>query len=129
MNQNPASYGIPRESEFRAVGIKRSETAIRHRFYKLGIPLKGKSLEGVKNYENNFANHHERQFMEYLRGMVWIKEKMLPPTDRLSTVLLSKGWIEKRSQDNQTFYRMTELGLAAFKAPVPIQKSWSKPVG
>ncbi len=65
--------------------------------------------------------------MEYLRGLAWIKERMLPPTDRLASLLLKKGWIEKRREDNDNFYRMTKVGLAAFKAPVPIQKSWPKP--
>ena len=127
--------------------LNRSEGAIRHRMTKLGLrPKRGKRTKSTprerlqalinrdlelsretKGKEKSFANHHERQFMEYLRGMAWIKERILPPSDRLATLLLKKGWIEKRRQENENFYRMTEVGLAALKAPVPIQESWSKP--
>ncbi len=108
--------------------LQRSAAAVRHRFYKLGIPLPGAQIRGRKGEgKKNFASHHERQFMEYLRGLTWIKERLLPPTDRLAPLLLEKGWIEKQRQDDGNYYRMTEVGLAAYKAPVPIQKSWSKP--
>ena len=125
--------------------LYRTEGAIRHRMTKLGLRLaRGKRIKltpserlqalnevdldarATKSAKKSFANHHERQFMEYLRGMGWIKEKTLPPTDRLATSLLKKGWIEQRRQDDENLFRMTEVGLAAFKAPVPIQKSWSK---
>ncbi|MEO8320740.1 MAG: hypothetical protein ABI561_20720 [Bradyrhizobium sp.] len=66
--------------------------------------------------------------MEYLRGTGWVKGKALPP-GTLAGILLKKGWIEQQLQglDQDVFYRMTDLGLAAMKAPVPIQKSWAKP--
>lgn len=74
-----------------------------------------------------FANHRERQFMEYLRATGWIKGVALPP-GKLAEILLKKGWIEQQLQgpDKDVFYRMTDLGLEALKAPVPIQKSWAK---
>jgi DNA-binding PadR family transcriptional regulator len=64
--------------------------------------------------------------MEYLRGKGWVKRTTLP-TSRLTASLQKKGWIEQQLQGpkNQTLYRMTDLGLAALKAPVPIQKSWA----
>ena len=104
--------------------LQRSEAAVRNRFYKLGLPLTGRRVRRARSEEQSFANHHERQFMEYLRGVGWVNERMLPPT-KLVTALLNKGWIERRHQDNQAFLRMTEIDLAALKAPVPIQKSWS----
>ena len=78
--------------------------------------------------EMTFANHRERQFMEYLRGRSWVKGKTLPP-GTLAGILLKKGWIEQqlRGRDQTIFYRMTDLGLAALTAPVPIQKGWAKP--
>jgi hypothetical protein len=68
-----------------------------------------------------FANHHERQFMQYLRGAGWIKARTLPPSARLVESLLQKGWIEQQHQGskNELFFRLTEKGLEAMKSPVP----------
>jgi hypothetical protein len=67
-----------------------------------------------------FATHHERQFMEYLRGTGWVKGATLP-SSKLVVSLLNKGWIEQQVQGpkNEIFYRMTDVGLEALKAPVP----------
>ena len=67
-----------------------------------------------------FANHTQRQFMEYLRGRGWVKGSTLPKT-KLIASLLEKGWIEQQLQapKNEIFYRMTDVGLTALKAPVP----------
>ena len=43
-----------------------------------------------------FANHPERQFMQYLRGAGWIRAGALPPSARLVENLLNKGWIEQK---------------------------------
>ncbi len=40
--------------------LQRSAAAVRHRFYKLGIPLPGAKIRGTKGEERSFANHHER---------------------------------------------------------------------
>jgi hypothetical protein len=71
-----------------------------------------------------FATHPERQFMEYLRGTGWVKGTVLPPSERLLVSLLNKGWIEEELQGpkKEVFYRMTDVGLAALKEPVPIQQ-------
>ena len=101
--------------------LQRSATAIQHRFYKLGL-----TFRRVRMAERTFATHPERQFMEYLRGKGWVKGTTLP-TSRLTATLQNKGWIEQQLQGpkKETFYRMTDVGLAALKAPVPIQKSWA----
>jgi hypothetical protein len=67
-----------------------------------------------------FATHLERQFMEYLRGTGWVKGAALPPS-RLTASLQKKGWIEQQvlGPKNEIFYRMTDIGLKALKAPVP----------
>jgi len=70
--------------------LQRSEEAVRHRFYKLGIPLKTIRIAGAKGEEKTFANHPERQFMEYLRGKGWVKETALP-SSRLVVSLQKKG--------------------------------------
>jgi hypothetical protein len=45
-----------------------------------------------------FANHHERQFMQRLRGAGWVKASTLPPSAQLVQKLLQKGWIEEQIQ-------------------------------
>jgi hypothetical protein len=68
-----------------------------------------------------FAKHHERQFMEYLRGRGWVKGTTLPHST-LTASLQNRGWIEQQLQgpDNEIFYRMTDAGLKALTAPVPV---------
>jgi DNA-binding MarR family transcriptional regulator len=69
-----------------------------------------------------FANHPERQFMQYLRGAGWIKARSLPASG-LVEKLLQKGWIEQQQQgpDNEVFLRLTAKGLEAKKSDVPIR--------
>jgi len=73
-----------------------------------------------------FANHNQRQFMEYLHGRGWVKGSTLPKTTLIAS-LLKKGWIEQQLQaSNKIFYRMTDAGLKALKAPVPIVRLKAK---
>jgi hypothetical protein len=76
-----------------------------------------------------FANHPERQFMQLLRGAGWVKASTLPPSLRLVENLLSKGWIEQEQQGpkNEVFFRLTEKGLEAKRAPVPVGQSRLRP--
>ena len=71
-----------------------------------------------------FANHHERQLMQRLRGAGWVKASALPPSPRLVQTLLQKGWIEttKSGPKNVVLYRLTEEGLNAKKLPVPVRQ-------
>jgi hypothetical protein len=66
------------------------------------------------------ANHRERQLMQYLRGAGWVKASALPFNPKLIQVVLGKGWIEVRGVGSETYYRITEQGLAAKMAPVRI---------
>jgi hypothetical protein len=65
-------------------------------------------------------NHRERQLMQNLRGAGWVKAIALPHSPRTLKNLLGKGWIESRRDENGVFYRITDQGLAAKMAPVPI---------
>jgi hypothetical protein len=65
-------------------------------------------------------NHLERQLMERLQGVGWVKAITLPPSPKVVNRLLSKGWIESCSIENQLCYRITDQGLAAKKMPVRI---------
>jgi hypothetical protein len=73
--------------------------------------------------EMTFATHHERQFMQYLRGSGWIKANTLPESVKLVKNLLHKGWIEQQHQGpkNEVFLRLTDKGLEAKKSPIPIR--------
>ena len=97
--------------------LQRSAAAVRHRFYELGIRPKRPRIAKDKRA---FATHPERQFMEYLRGKEWVKGTALPPS-RLTASLQKKGWIEQHlhGPKNEIFYRITDGGLEALKAPVP----------
>ncbi len=77
-----------------------------------------------------FANHPERQFMQYLRGSGWIKARLLPPST-LAESLLRKGWIEQQRQGptNEVYFRLTEKGLEAKKSPVPTGRAGLKAKG
>ena len=74
-----------------------------------------------------FANHPERQFMQYLRGAGWIKARLLPASTLVES-LLRKGWIEQQQQGpkNETYFRLTEKGLEAKKSPVPTGRGKAK---
>jgi hypothetical protein len=71
----------------------------------MGGPPPGRNR--AQGEEMTFATHPERQFMEYLRGRGWVKGTTLPPS-RLTASL-----------HNEIFYRMTDIGLKALRAPVP----------
>ena len=76
--------------------LARSQAAVRHRLYKLAIPLERKRMTGPGGKE--FAGHYERQFMEYLRGKGWVKGTTLPPSKPIIAGLLKKGWIERQDE-------------------------------
>ena len=78
-----------------------------------------------------FASHPERQFMQYLQGAGWIQARILPPSLRIVENLLHKGWIEQQKQGpkNETYFRLTDKGLAAKRAPVPTGRARPKAKG
>jgi len=81
----------------------------------------------MKGDERTFANHPERQFMQYLRGSGWINARRLPAST-LADLLLRKGWIEQQRQGpkNEVHFRLTEKGLEAKKSRVPSGRAGSK---
>jgi hypothetical protein len=68
-------------------------------------------------------NHYQRHLMQYLRSGNWISMTVLP--DSLSTrkKVVELGWIEQRGSGPEVCYRITESGLEALKAPIPLRKS------
>jgi hypothetical protein len=64
-------------------------------------------------------NHHQRQFLQYLRGGGWVKLTALPHGPRVKLKLLELGWIERRGSGSDISLRITDLGLEALRAPIP----------
>jgi hypothetical protein len=69
----------------------------------------------------DIPRHNERQFMQRLRGGGWVRASEAPAGPKMVENMLAKGWIEKRGLTaTEISYRLTDTGLAAKKAPVPI---------
>jgi hypothetical protein len=62
-------------------------------------------------------NHRERQFMQHLRGAGWVKITTLPDSPGLIKNLLSRGWIEQRTDVAGVCYRLTDAGFQAKVTP------------
>jgi hypothetical protein len=67
-------------------------------------------------------NHRERQLMQHLRDSGWVKAGTLPHWPRITANLLDRGWIEQQVQSGERFFRITEKGLEAKRAPICISK-------
>ena len=63
-------------------------------------------------------NHHERQFMQSLRGRGWVRASNFP-LSQVIPKLLKKGWIERRGAGQELEYRITEDGMSAKTALIP----------
>jgi hypothetical protein len=63
--------------------------------------------------------------MQELRDAGWVKATGLPDTPRVTTNLIAKGWVESQLTESGLAYRLTEPGLQAMKAPIPIKPSSS----
>ena len=67
-------------------------------------------------------NHRERQFMQRLRGRSWVKAFELPEAQIILKHLLEKRWIESQGAGKDLSFRITETGLDAKKAPIPLRR-------
>ena len=74
-------------------------------------------------------NSRERQIMQRLRSAAWVKAAGMPHSPKVLANLIRKGWIEREQTENGQVYRLTELGLQAKKAPLPLRSSSKKAVG
>jgi hypothetical protein len=74
--------------------------------------------KNVTSPSETVLNHRERQLMQELQGVGWVRATALPPNPRTIEGLLRKGWIEQRGAGNDKCYRITDEGLAAKKAPL-----------
>jgi hypothetical protein len=66
-------------------------------------------------------NHRERQLMQRLRGRDWVRAIEISEGPRTLQVLLEKRWIERRGAGTDLAYRITDEGMAAKTAPIPLR--------
>jgi hypothetical protein len=78
---------------------------------------------GLKAKEMKLPNSRERQFMQRLRGAGWVKAVDLPEGPRIIPNLIAKGWVERQQTESGPKYSLTEPGLQAMKALIPIRPS------
>jgi hypothetical protein len=86
-------------------------------FYAAALPSGRDRTEGEGQMTDQLPNHRERQFMQYLRGVGWVKMTLLPDAPGLIKKLLEKGWIEQRTDASGVCYRLTDSGLVAKTTP------------
>jgi hypothetical protein len=67
-------------------------------------------------------NHYERQLMQRLRGRGWVSAVELSSNPTVVKRLLERQWIEGEGAGLATTFRLTEEGLAAKKAPIPVRR-------
>ncbi len=67
-------------------------------------------------------NHSERQLMQRLRGRGWVNAAELSSSPTVAQRLLERRWIEAEGSGRATAFRLTEEGLAAKKAPIPVRR-------
>ncbi len=70
-----------------------------------------------------YANHPERQVLNYLRSGAWmvLNKLPVPAGERLVKAMEAKGWIELRGRGTEV--RITATGDAAVRAAVPVSGS------
>jgi hypothetical protein len=68
-------------------------------------------------------NHYQRNFMQYLRSGNWVSVIALPDSPNTKAKVVKFGWVEQRGRGPEVCYRITESGLEALKAPIPLRKS------
>jgi hypothetical protein len=66
--------------------------------------------------------HRERQFMQRLRGRGWVKAIEIPEGGITLQRLLEKRWVESQGSGMDVSYRITNEGMAAKTAAVPLRR-------
>ena len=67
---------------------------------------------------SEIPHHYERQLLQRLRDVGWVKASKILATTSLIEKLVAKAWIERSIIDGHLCYRNTDQGLAAKKMPI-----------
>jgi len=67
-------------------------------------------------------NHREREFMQRLRGWGWVKASQIPDAAITLKRLIEKRWVERQGYGRDASYKITEEGIAAKTAFIPLTK-------
>jgi len=67
---------------------------------------------------SEIPHHYERQLLQRLRDVGWVKASKILATTSFIEKLVAKGWIERSIIDGHLCYRITDQGLAAKKMPI-----------
>ena len=68
-------------------------------------------------------NYYQRNFMQYLRSGNWVSRTALPDSPSTKSKVVELGWVEQLGRGPEACYRITESGLEALRAPMPLRKS------
>jgi hypothetical protein len=60
--------------------------------------------------------------MQRLRGRGWVKASQIPDAIITLKRLLEKRWVERQGHGRAASYRITEEGIAAKTAPIPLPR-------
>ena len=87
-------------------------------------PTSGESAAvRASNRSAKAMNYYQRNFMQYLRSGGWVSIAALPDNPNTKAKVVKFGWVEQRGRGPEVCYRITESGLEALKAPIPLRKS------
>ena len=70
-------------------------------------------------------NYYQRHFMQHLRSGNWVKVSALPDSPSTKVKVVKFGWVERQGRGAEACYRITESGLEALRAPIPMKSKSS----
>ena len=88
-----------------------------------GVALAGFSVIKRATHKVSLTpNHREREFMQRLRGRGWVKAIELPDAGITLRRLFEKRWVKVQRVGKQVSYRITDEGIAAKTALIPLKR-------
>jgi hypothetical protein len=60
--------------------------------------------------------------MQLLRGRGWVKATLLPDVGITRKRLLEKQWIERQGAEGDLSYRISDVGMVAKTAAIPLRR-------
>ena len=78
---------------------------------------------------STIPNHREREFMQRLRGRGWVKASQIPDGAITLKRLLEKRGVERQGNGRDASYRISEEGIAAKTAFIPLSRRQGEKLG